>query len=182
MVPVAVCRFAQQKIGARGRFWILQDGLIVAANVAGENHQRLLPVFHNRQLEPGRSKNVSRVVRPDGKLRADRERFGARNHPELLKRRMRFRNGIKRQRRLVRAVTLLRRVLRVFFLYVCGIGKQERAKFLRSRVGIDRPAKPAPRKPRQIARVVDVRVRQQHPIDRRRVDGELIPVALLQLL
>jgi hypothetical protein len=29
--------------------------------------------------------------------------------------------------------------------------------------------------------VIDVRVRQQHPINRGRVDGQLVPIALLQL-
>ena len=79
MVAVAIRRFAQQKIRARGRFRVFQDRLIVAAHVAGKHDQRLLPVFRDRQLQPRCAQDVPRIMRANRKLRADRERIVARD-------------------------------------------------------------------------------------------------------
>ena len=84
MLAIAIGRFAEQEIRARRRFRVFQYRLIVAPHVAGEDDQRLLAVFGDRQLEPRRAEDVSRIVRQNGKLRADLEASVARNFAELL--------------------------------------------------------------------------------------------------
>ena len=80
------------------------------------------------------------------------------------------------------AVTLLCGVLRVFFLQVSRIGEQKLAKFARGRVGKDWARESCVDQTREVPGVIDVRVGQQHPINRRWVDGQVVPVSLLQLL
>ena len=118
MLAISVGRFAEQKIGACGRLRIFQDRLIVAAQVAREDHDRLLSVLRNRQLEPRRAENMACVVRANGKLRPNRERACARNLAELRESGVRFLHRIEGQRRFVPRVALSCSVARIFFLQV----------------------------------------------------------------
>ena len=100
---------------------------------------------------------------------------GARNILELLERRFRFFHGIKRQRRFVARVTFLGGELRVFFLQVRGIGKQQAAKFARGGICVDRAVIAGAHQPRKIAGVVDMRVGENNPIDGGRIDRTACP-------
>ena len=94
----------------------------------------------------------------------------------------RFRNSVKRKRRLVLAVAFFRDVLRVLFLQVGRVGKQELAQFVGRCVGIERPSVAEVHQPRHVTGVIDVRMRQHHPIDRRGINGRVVPVSLLELV
>ncbi len=141
VLAIAVGGFAQQEIRARraapGSFRI---DLIVAADVAGENHQSLLAVFGDGQFQPCGTQNVPGIVRAHGKFRADGEIILARNFLESRQGLLRLRHGVKRQRLFVAAVTFARGELRVFFLQVRGIGQQQIAQLVRRGIGIDRTA------------------------------------------
>ena len=113
---------------------------------------------------------------------ADREGIVARYLVKLREHGLRFRHGVERERRLVAAVAFFRRKSRVFFLQMGRIGEQHRAKFMSGGIRIDRAAIAVPVQSRQIAGVVNVRVRQQHPVNGRWIDRQLVPIALLQLL
>ena len=89
---------------------------------------------------------------------------------------------VERQRGLVLAVAVPSRSFGVFFLQVRGIGQQDIAKLDRSRVGEDRPAKAVADQAWQVAGMVQMRVRQDAPIERGRFLRERIPVAKAKLL
>ena len=108
--------------------------------------------------------------------------LSARNFAELFQCGLRFRNRIQRQWRLVLAVAFLRDVLRVLFLQVGRVGKQELAKFVCRCVRVKRATISQAHESRNVTGVVDVRVRQHHPVDGRRINGRLVPVALLELV
>ena len=67
-----------------------------------------------------------------------------------------------------RAFAEMLRVLRpggVLFLHVAAVRQDDATERLGARRGVDRPAKPRPRQRRQVAAVVDVRVREHHGVD-----------------
>ena len=80
------------------------------------------------------------------------------------------------------AVSAALGVFGVFFLQMRGIGEQDVAQLDGRRVGVDRAMKSVAHEPRQIAGVVQVRVRQHAPIERRGFFRKRIPVAQAQFL
>ena len=73
-------------------------------------------------------------------------------------------------------------VARVFFLNVRGVGQDERAQIARARRAEDAAAKSAADQPRQIAAVIEMRVREDHRVDALGIDRQRRPVAEPQLL
>ncbi len=122
------------------------------------------------------------VVRPHRELRRNGERSGARNFLERLQHRLHIFLRVQRQRLLVLAVSAALGFLGVFFLQVRGIGKQNVAQLDGGRVGINRAAIAVADQPRQVSRMVQVRVRQHAPVKRRRFLRQRIPIAQPQLL
>src|SRR5579862_7073724 len=104
-------------------------------------------------------------MRANRKLWADLESIGARNFAELRESGLRFRHGVKRQRRLVSAVAFLGRIPRILFLQMRRVGKEQRTELTRSRIRINGPAEAVSDQPRNVAGVIDMRVRQQQPVD-----------------
>ena len=73
------------------------------------------------------------------------------------------------------------RVLRVFFLEVRGIKQQQVAELMRGGVGENRAAKPITNDARQITGVVNVRVREDDPVDGCGIYRQAVPVFRAQL-
>jgi hypothetical protein len=113
-------------------------------------------------------------------LRADREGPAARKLAEQLHHRRSVLFGVERQRLGVAAVFLEAGVLGVFFLKVAGIAQENAAQLDGRPVGIDRIAVAVLHQTRQPAGVVQVRVGENTPINRPRINGKRIPVALLE--
>ena len=72
--------------------------------------------------------------------------------------------------------------LRVLLLQVGGVGQHHREQVRRAGRAIHRAAELLSGEERQVSGVVDVRMRQHHRIERRRIDDALAPVPLAQLL
>ena len=83
--------------------------------------------------------------------------------------------GVERQRRSVLRVAVLVGLPRVFFLDVRGVGQHERAQIARARRAEHAPAKALGDEPRQVAAVIEVRVREDDRVDPRRDRWEAPP-------
>ena len=73
------------------------------------------------------------------------------------------------------------RVLRVFFLEVRGIKQQQVAELMSGGVGENRAAKPITNDAREITGVINVRVRENDPVDGGRINWQAVPVFRAQL-
>ena len=80
------------------------------------------------------------------------------------------------------AVPVLSRVQRVFLLQMCGVLQQQRGQLNRRGIGVDGPAIAIFHQTRQPARMVQVRVRQHHVINRLRIDRQRSLVAVAQFV
>ena len=125
---------------------------------------------------------MPRVVRAHRELRGNGERIGARNLAHGIQHRSDIFSGIKRQRLGVLAVSAAAGLFGVFFLQMRGIGQQDVAQLDGRRVGVNGPAESVAHQARQIAGVIQVRMRQHAPVEGRRLLGQRIPVAQAQLL
>ena len=90
--------------------------------------------------------------------------------------------GIERLRGSVLGVALPVRPPGVFFLDARRVGQHQRAQLARRRRTEDAAGETLGHEPRQIAAVIEVRVREDNGIDPRRIDGKRPPVAIAQLL
>jgi len=70
----------------------------------------------------------------------------------------------------------------LFFLQVSGVREQDLEEVRRRPRRVDAPPEAVLHEPRQVARVVDVAVGQDHPVHRRGLDRQTVPVAQSQLL
>ena len=73
----------------------------------------------------------------------------------------------ERQRRLMVRVALAVRALRVFFLQLGRVGEHDARELGGGRRAEDAAAKPLADEPRQVAAVIEMRVRQDDGVDRR---------------
>ena len=97
------------------------------------------------------------------------------NFAKCFQHRFDFGLRIEWQRGLMLAVSAGPCVLGIFFLQMRGIGKQNIAQLDRRGVRVDRAAEAVADQARQIARMVQVRVRQHAPVERGRLFGERCP-------
>ena len=79
-------------------------------------------------------------------------------------------------------VALAIRALGVFFLELRGVGEHDARELGRRRRAEDAAAEALRHEPRQVAAVIEVRVREHDRVDRVGADRQRLPVALAQLL
>ena len=91
-----------------------------------------------------------------------------------------IRRRIERQGRLVLRVAVPVGVGRVLFLDLGRIGQYQCAQVARARRAIDPPSEPLCHQARQVAGMIEVRMRQDHRMNRRGFNREWAPVALAQ--
>ena len=103
----------------------------------------------------------------------DLDAVGDRHRPlvaDRLQQRHRARSAsasrVERQRRRVLRVAVAVRALRIFFLDPPGVGQHDAAEVLGAGVQKMRPRKPCGDEPRQVAAVIEMRVRQHDGVDR----------------
>ena len=123
MQAVAVGRFAQQEVGTVRDHRLANDDLMMAPEVAREEHSTRAAVFLDRHLNHARAQNVSGAKEPQGVVRRKLQGFGLVDGAKRFERLHRLRVSVKRQGRLVLAEALLVGVGGVFFLKVTGIGQ-----------------------------------------------------------
>src|SRR5207253_10641504 len=164
---VAVGRFAQQNVGTIRHHRLANDDLMVAPEVAREEHSTRAAVFLDRHLNHARAQDVSGAIEPQGivrrKLEGLRLVYGAKRFERL----HRLGVSVKRQGWLVLAEALLIGVRRVFFLKVTGVGQDQVRQVHRRRRGQYLPAEAVFDQTGNVADVVKMRVRQRQPADAR---------------
>ena len=64
---------AEHHVGSRRRLGIIQDGLVVAADVAGKHHGDVAAILGDDELDAGGAQDVSGVASSNQKLGADAE-------------------------------------------------------------------------------------------------------------
>src|SRR5262249_38589224 len=68
-------------------------------------------------------------------------------------------------------------VLGILFLQLCRVRQEYLQKIDGRCCGKNRPGEPVSNQPRQVTRVVDVSMSEEHPIDRPWFDWEVFPIA-----
>ena len=94
----------------------------------------------------------------------------------------RVRFGVQRQRGLVLREAVTVGVGRIFFLDPAGVGQHDAAEILGAGGAENAAAETLRHQPRQIAAMIEVRVRQDDRVDVCRGNRQVLPVALAQLL
>ena len=163
MQPVAVCRLAQQHVRVRDRLRILEHGPSIAPEIpaeddravlAGEVHadgRRAEQMSHRHETDLDTGNDGHRTIEPD--------RLQHRQRPPCVG------DGVKRLRSLVLRVMTLVRGPGVLFLDVGGIDKDELREILGAWRAEHATVKPLGRKPRQVADVIEMRMRQHDGIN-----------------
>jgi hypothetical protein len=121
-------------------------------------------------------------MRTHQEFRANPKFAEPRNLAKLLERRDCLFFGVERQRRLVGAPSMPDGMGGVFFHQVRGVRQQKRAQFLCGGIREYRALVAILDESRDIARVVDVGVGQQYPIDAGGVYWQWRPVSLAEFL
>src|SRR5699024_3081785 len=101
---------------------------------------------------------------------------------ELLQAASGIRFGIQRARIPVFGISFARRIFGFFFLQVSAVRQQQAAQRNAPVGAVDAPAKSLLDQGWQVSRVVQMGMREDHRVDRGRLDGKRGPVALAQLL
>ena len=179
--PVAVRALHNQVVRRRCRIRVLDDRQVLPPHIAREQHPHRLPLLRRLQQHVGRPQHVPRIRRrhrEPGILRRARQHLRLMQLHRLEQRARRRRVVLRIQRRqrsrprrhldLLPPSIPLANKLRIALLDMCRIFQHRPAQVNRRRRRIDRPAIPLLRQQRQVAAMVDVRMRQHHRIQPRR--------------
>ena len=174
---IAVGGFEEQDVRLADRDRVRQDRPSVPPEVAAEE-QRLAA---GGNASVGRAEQVTRVDELDLDPRNDRDGSIVTDRLQSIERANRIVLRIERQRRTMPGIMMTIGLPRVFFLNPRGIRQDQRAQVARPRRAEDTPAESGGNQPRQIAAVVEVRVREHDRVDPRRIDEQRSPIAKPQL-
>ena len=171
--PVAVRRLDHGHVDLRYRLRRQQQRVVLPAEVAAEQH----PVAGQLDdREPG-TEDVPRAVQRDRRTAGQVRRLGGADRCEPGDREVGVRAVEQRQRRVVPRVPAGACVPRVLLLQMGGV-PQHHGRQLGCRGTADnRTTEAVAHQRRQVAAVVQVRVRQDHGVDAHRRDRERLPVA-----
>ena len=128
------------------------------------------------------TQQVAGVDEIDLDPRSDRNRTVVADRLQPLERAGGIDLRVERQRRAVLRVVLPIRLASVLFLNVRRVRQHQRAQIPGARRAEHASAKALGDEPRQVAAVIEVRVRQDDGVDPRRIDRKRPPVAISQLL
>ena len=161
---VAVGRLDEQVVGLGDHRRIRQHGPVEAAEIAAEE-DRLAAGAHARVRRPEQVTGVDEV---DFDAVGDRHRPVVADRLQQRERAERVGFGVERQRRRVLRVAVAVGVLRVFFLNPARVGQHDAAEILGAGRAEDAAPEALRDEARQIAAVIEVRVRQHDGRDVRR--------------
>jgi len=170
-----------QPVSLLERFGVAQDGRILAAQVARED-QTPDGVRGEGQLNAGRAQDVPGIPEACPDPRHDLEGLGIAVGLELTQAGLGIGPGVQGQGRVVPGGGVPVGIGGLFLLDESRIRQQQRAQIPGAARGVDGTGETVAADQRQITRVIDVRVGDQHGFDRNRWHGEGVPVAQAQLL
>ena len=177
MEPVSVGRLEHEVVRRIGRLRVLQDRHVALSDVAREDDP--LSVGFDRD-ECG-AEDVSDAVERERDVARELHALVERDQREQLERAARIVGVEEGERRAVAREALPVGVAGVFFVEVGGVGPQVVEKTSGRRGDVDRTAESRLREARHVSRVVDVGVRQDDRVERRRIERRRRPVLLFQL-
>ena len=178
MQAISVGRLDHQIVCLPDRGRIMHQGVVVAAQIAGEDDRLPAPT----QLHAGGAEDMpgatEHQIGPVSKVGRGVEI----QRPQLLQRPQGVALPVKRQGRMVFRKAVAVREFRVALLYLGAVEQQEFAEVGRGRRAEHPTPEPLAHELRQIAGMVEVRVGEHHVVDRRRIDRESRPILQAQVL
>ncbi len=161
VLAVAVGGLDEHRIRSR---WCLgrEHEQVVAAPEVARKQQ---PPPAHFEIQAGGAQNVPGSMKARLPARQRLEQVQWRHAAQLFQAFARILFGVERQRRVVFGKTLAVGELGVFFLDVAAVGQQDAAQVARARRTPDRAVVALAHQQRQVAAVVEVRVRERHGVD-----------------
>ena len=175
---IAVRGFHDQVVGLPHDGRRRQQWIVRSAQIAREEHRHIPhPEQDHRRAEDvtGRQERGRYAV---AEIQLAFERHGV----QIRKRFLRVLKRVERQRGMVFRVAVPVGVLGLFLLEITAVRQQDAAQGTRSRRAVDLTTVAVTHEQRDIAGMVQVRVREQDGVDVCGRDGERLPVAQAQLL
>ena len=176
VLPVAIGGLDQKIVGAFDRHRVDHRRVAVAADVAGEDDGGAGPI----DLDGRRAQDVPHPAKPQLGFAGQHPLFVKRHRRQLLKRGPRVVFGVERQRGLVLGKLVAVGVVGVLLLQVPGIRQQDRAQLAGGARAEDAPLESTLDHQRQIAAVIEMRVREDNRPDGAGLDRERRPVLQTQ--
>jgi hypothetical protein len=181
MLAVAVGALADQVVAFRRRRGVVIERCVVASDVAGEEDARRAARVAKFGLDHRRAEQVTNVAVAAPDRAGGLKPFAQFNRPEQLERAGDVVLVEERQRRAVLGVAFAIGVVGVFLFQMCGIVKLQLAKLRGGLGAVNGAAETGLHKSRQVADVIDMRVRQNHAGDGGWIERQPLPVALAEL-
>jgi hypothetical protein len=179
--PVAVGGFQEEDVGRLGDLRIPQDGHVPAAEVPTEHQPQPVRGPVDIELDDGRPKNVPGIQKGAGDPGQDRHRLVVIQRPEVVQGFQDIRLGVQRYDRLLQLVGVLPvDELRVRLLDARRISKHDAAQIPRGRGAGDAPLKAVLHQRRDVPRMVDMRVGEDHGVHPAGIERQ-VAVTLVRL-
>ena len=181
---VAVGRLHDQVVGAFDRSGTGEQSRPLHPQVAGEHEPSLGVAITEPELQDGRPEDVTGGNEPHGAGAVQVVGATQRHRHELAEQRHRVLFGVERRHPAGVLLPFLQPPdlpARILFLDAAGIGEHDLQQLGRGRRGEDRAPIARLAEQRQPTGVVDVRVAQDHPVQRARVERERLAVPLVSL-
>jgi hypothetical protein len=175
---IAVRGLDQQYVGALDDCRIPHDRTTGLPEIAGGDQSHRATRLPQGDFDDRRSEDVAGVAIHAFHGRVRRERLVIGDGMELPQGIPGFLHGVQRRGHPPRPATRLPlRAPRVDFLDVAAVGEHHPGQVDGGSGGVDRPGEALAHQPRQQPAVVDVRMRQQHEVERGRIEGKAPAVA-----
>ena len=178
VVAIAIGRFDEQVIGPFNRLRIEHDGIGVSPEITGEGDRGARPI----ELDRGGSENMAGMAKTDAASTRKRTILIEGNERQMFKNFLCILQRVERQRRLVFRKAMAIRELGILFLEVSGIGQKDFTKIGSCFGTEDAPCEPLFDQQGEVARVIDMRVRQDNGFDTAWLDRKWLPVLQPQCL
>ena len=175
MIAAAVGALHDQIIGVVDEFRVPQDGQAPTSQVARE-HQPLLAraLLIDIQHHDGAAQDVPRVVESQGHARRDGDGPPVGHADEVRQRGQRVLHRVKGlQRRFALAPPFLVQIADILLLDAGAVFQHRCTQITRSVSGVDVALEPLSHQIGDVARVIDVGVREHHHVDIFGIEGEI---------
>ena len=180
---VAVRRLRDDEVGAVDDGRVAQDRLARLTEVAREDELRLLAVLLHVDFEDGRAEDVARIAEEDAQVVRQTQLLVVRDRRKLLERIERVVDAVERfDRRIAAALSLAVEHLGIRLLDMCRVGQHNLGEVAGRLRRVDRPLESLAHELRHKAAVIDMRMRQEHAVDVRWIERELLVVVLTDAL
>ncbi len=169
MQAVAVGGFHDQQVGPVGRFGVAHQRMTGLAEIAGEQQLAGAAAVLDPDFDEGRTEDVAGVAEAAAHGRMRSQVLVVAHAAQALQRFDRLVHGVERGRFRVAstsfAVAMAHLPLRLLLLDVRAVGQHDFEQVRGGFGAIDRAPVVQHREPWQQARMIDVRVREQHEVD-----------------